>query len=92
MGTNVLVAGFIEVLLADQEVGPDDLERQLERDGTPPDVAKALISFVPMAFAHALLAPIGVSLPIGLGYGTLTHMRLAPACSKTGRCSATDLR
>ncbi len=63
MDTNTFIDRFIQVLLADQAAEPGDLLRQLERDGVPADVARVLFAFVPMAFAYALLAPMGVILP-----------------------------
>lgn len=63
METAALVERFVNVLLASPDVELDDLIQRLEREDISNDVAECLLAFVPMAFAHVLLAPMGVKLP-----------------------------
>jgi hypothetical protein len=57
-----LVATYIQVASGIRTESLDELVALLAEKGIGVDVAERLIAFVPMACAHALLAPLGVQL------------------------------
>lgn len=61
----VLVERFVTVFLAFPDADCGAIVERLEQEHISREVAEALLAFVPMAFAHALLGPMGVSLPTG---------------------------
>ena len=63
METEAVVERFVNAFLNNLGDEPHELVDRLEREGISRDVAECLLAFVPMAFAHVLLAPMGVNLP-----------------------------
>src|SRR5262245_52194016 len=61
--TEALIERFVHVFLANPNTGLDDLINKLGSEGISNETAECLLAFVPMAFAHVLLGPMGVRLP-----------------------------
>jgi hypothetical protein len=58
-----LVERFVDVFLANPAAEPDVLVDLLRHEDISAEEAECLLAFVPMAFAHVLLGPMGVQLP-----------------------------
>jgi hypothetical protein len=65
MAMETLVEKFVDVFLGNLTANPDVLVHLLEDEGISSEEAECLLAFVPMAFAHVLLGPMGVGLPSG---------------------------
>jgi hypothetical protein len=63
MAMETLVERFVNAFLANPAAEPDVLVNLLRREGISAEEAECLLAFVPMAFAHVLLGPMGVRLP-----------------------------
>lgn len=59
------VQRYIDIAESSAQVDLDELVDLLVGDAIDMEDAECLIAFVPMAFAHAILAPLGVGLPSG---------------------------